>query len=63
MQLLQLVNIQNINMPVFFDVVSLFTNVHVNEVIQFIGNRVHSEQTLAEQTVLWVDATAELLEL
>lgn len=57
MQLLKLVNVQNKDTPVCFDVANLFTNIYSSSGIGCSKNH-----TLTEQTVK-VEANVELLEL
>jgi hypothetical protein len=56
------VNLQSPDALVSFDV-SLFTNVPVNEALQVIRNKLHKGDTLAERSVLQVEAIMELLEV
>jgi hypothetical protein len=60
--LLKSVNLQSLDILVSFDI-SLFTNVPVNEALQVIRNKIHNSATLAEQSVLQVQAIMELLEV
>jgi hypothetical protein len=62
-QLLKSVNLQSLDTLVSFDVVSLFTNVPVDEALQVIRNKLHNDNTLAEWSVLQVEAILELLEV
>jgi hypothetical protein len=62
-QLLKSVNLQSSDTLVSVDVVSLFTKVPVDETLQIIRNKVHNDDTLAEQFVLQVEAIIELLEV
>jgi hypothetical protein len=48
---------------VSFDVVSLFTNVQVDEALEVIRNKLHNDDTLAEQSLLQVEVFMELLEV
>jgi hypothetical protein len=48
---------------VSFDVVSLFTNVQVDEALQVIRKDLRNDDTLAERSVLQAEATMELLEV
>jgi hypothetical protein len=63
LQLLKTANLQSLDTLVNFDVVSLFTNVPVSEALQVIKNKLHNDATLAEQSVLQVEAIVELLEV
>ncbi|PNF31038.1 hypothetical protein B7P43_G17855, partial [Cryptotermes secundus] len=62
-QLLKTVNLHSQDTLVSFDVVSLFTNVPVDEVLQIIENKLHDDVTVTEQSVLQVEAIMELLEV
>jgi hypothetical protein len=59
---LKSVNLQSLDTLVSFDVVSLFTNVPVDKALQVIRNKLHNN-TLAEWSVLQVEAIMELLEV
>jgi hypothetical protein len=59
--LLKYVNVRDPNILASFDVTSFFTNVPVEEVLDVIRNRLLEDDTLAEQSVLEVDAIRELL--
>jgi hypothetical protein len=61
-QLLRSVTFQFPNTLGIFDVLSLFTNVPVDEVLQIIRIKFHKDYTLAERSVLQVEAIMELLE-
>jgi hypothetical protein len=50
-QLLKSVNLQSLDTLVSFDVVRLFTNLPVNKALQVIKNKLHNDDTLAEQSV------------
>jgi hypothetical protein len=63
MQLLRLVNTQSTDTLVSFDVVSLFTNVPVEEALQVISSKLQKDETLASRSSLQVDALMELLEV
>jgi hypothetical protein len=63
MQLLKSVNLHSLDTLVSFDFVGLFTNVPVYEALQIIRNKLHNNDTLAEQSVLQVEAITELLEV
>ncbi|PNF42699.1 hypothetical protein B7P43_G14177 [Cryptotermes secundus] len=62
-QLLKTVNLHSQDTLVSFDIVSLSTNVPVNEVLHIIENKLHDDVTLAERSVLQVGAIMELLEV
>jgi hypothetical protein len=62
-QLLKSVNLQSLDNLVSFDVVSIFSNVPVNEALLVIRNKLHNNDTLAEQSVLQVEAIMELQEV
>jgi hypothetical protein len=57
---LKSVNFQSLDALISFDV-SLFTNVPVDEALQVIRNKLHNDDTLAEHSVLQVEAIMELL--
>jgi hypothetical protein len=61
--MLKSVNLQTLDPLVSFDVVSLFTNVPVDETLQVIRYKLHNDSTLAEPSVLQVEAIMELLEI
>jgi len=63
LQLLKSVNVRESDILASFDVVSLFTEVPFEEVLNIIRNKLWEDDTLAENSVLWVDAIMELLEL
>jgi hypothetical protein len=60
---LKYVNLHSLDTLVCFDVVSLFTNVPVDEALQVIRNKLHNNNTLAERSVLQVGSIMELLEV
>jgi hypothetical protein len=62
-QLLKSVNLQSLATLVSFDTVSIFTNVLADKDLQVIRNKLHNDGTLAELSVLQVEATMELLEV
>jgi hypothetical protein len=62
-QLLKSVKLQSPDTLVSFDLVSLFTNVPVDEALQLIGNKLHNDDTLEERSVLQVEAIMELPEV
>jgi hypothetical protein len=62
-RLLKSVNLQSLGTLVNFDVVSLFTDVRVDEPLKVIRNKLHNDDTLAERSVLEVEAAMELLEV
>jgi hypothetical protein len=51
------------DIPVSFDVISLFTNVPVDEALRVIRNKLHNDDTLMERSVLQVEAIMELLQV
>jgi hypothetical protein len=57
------VNLQFLDILVSFGVVSLFSNVPVDEVLQVISNKLHNDDTLVELSVLQAEAIMELLEV
>jgi hypothetical protein len=59
-QLLKPVNLQRQDTFVGFDVVSLFTNVPVDEALQAIRNKLANDNTLAQRSILKVEAIMEL---
>jgi hypothetical protein len=61
-QLLKSVNLQSLDTLVSFDV-CLFTNAQVDEALQVIRNKLHNDGTLAEESVLQIEAIMELLEV
>jgi hypothetical protein len=61
-QLLKSVSLQSLDTLISIDVVSLFINVTVDEALQVIRNRLYNTDTLAELSVLKVEAIMELLE-
>jgi hypothetical protein len=62
-ELLKPVDLQKQDIFASFDVVSLFTNVTVDETLQVIRVRLENDNTLTERSVLKVDAIMELLEV
>jgi hypothetical protein len=62
-QLLKAVNLQSQDTLVSFDFVSLFTNVPIDETLQIIENKLRNDDTLAEQSILQVEALVELVEI
>ncbi|PNF14821.1 hypothetical protein B7P43_G06341, partial [Cryptotermes secundus] len=62
-ELLKSVNLRRHDMLASFDVVSLFTNVPVDEALQVIRSRLSNDNTLAERSVLKVEAIMELLDV
>jgi hypothetical protein len=62
-KLLKCVNLQALDTLVSFDIVSLFTNVPVDEALQVIRNKLQNDNTLAERSLLQVEAIMELLEV
>jgi hypothetical protein len=61
-QLLKSVSLQSLGTLISFDVISLFTNVPVDEAQRVIRNRLCNDDTLAERSLLKVEAIMELLE-
>ncbi|PNF20028.1 hypothetical protein B7P43_G05946 [Cryptotermes secundus] len=62
-ELLKSVNLRRKDKLACFDVVSLFTNVPVDEALQVIRSRLNNHNTLAERSVLKVEAIMELLDV
>jgi hypothetical protein len=62
-QLLKPVNLQRQDTLISFDAVSLFTNVPVDEALQVIRNKLINNNTLAERSILKVEAIMELLDV
>jgi hypothetical protein len=60
---LEPVNLQSSDTLVSFDVVSLFTNVPVDEALQVIINKLHNDDTLVERSALQIEDVMELLEV
>jgi hypothetical protein len=60
---LKSVNIQSLDTLISFDVVSLFTNVPVDEALRVIRNKLYNDDTLVAQFVLQVEAIVELLQI
>jgi hypothetical protein len=56
-------NLQSQDTPGTIDVVSLFTNISVDESLQIINNKLHNNDTLAERSVLQFEAIMELLDI
>jgi hypothetical protein len=63
LQLLKPVNVCESDILVSFDVVSLFTEVPVEEVLNIIRNKPWEDDTVAENSVLGLVANMELLVL
>jgi hypothetical protein len=61
-KLLKLVNLRGQEILVTFDVVSLFTNIPVYEALLVFRNRLDNDNTLAELSVLNMEAIMELLD-
>jgi hypothetical protein len=61
--LLKSVNVQGSDILVSFDIVSLFTNILVEEVLKIIKDKLQEGNTLAECSDLEVDAVLELQEV
>jgi hypothetical protein len=61
--IIQEINIQNGDCLVSFDVVSLFANVPVEEVLQVIRNRLNRDPSFPERSLLQVDDVMELLDV
>jgi hypothetical protein len=55
-QLLKFVNLQSVDTLVNFDVVRLFTTAPVDEALQVISINLHNDDTMAELSVLQVEA-------
>jgi hypothetical protein len=62
-QLLKDINLRNGDILVSFDVVSLFTNVPVEEVLRVIKNKLCMDSTVSDRSPLQVDDVMELLEV
>jgi hypothetical protein len=62
-QLLKAANPRSQDTLVNFDVVSLFTNVPVDETLQIIENKLHNDDKLAEPSILQLEAIMEMLEV
>jgi hypothetical protein len=60
---LKSVNLQSPDTLISFDVVSLFTNVPIDEALQVISKELRNYGTLAEPSVLQAEAIMELLEV
>jgi hypothetical protein len=60
---IQDINLQKEDCLVSFDVVSLFTNVPVEEVLQIIKNRLRMDPSFQERSPLQVDDVMELLDI
>jgi hypothetical protein len=63
LQLLKSVDFQSPDTLISFDVVSLFTNLSVDEALQVITNKLHNDVTLAEPSVLQIEGIRDLLEV
>jgi hypothetical protein len=63
LQLLKPVNVRKSDILASFDVVSLFTEVPVEEFLDIIRNKPWEDDKVAENSVLGLDANIELLEL
>jgi hypothetical protein len=61
--LLKSVNLQSLDTLISFDNVSLYTNVPADEVLQFIYNKLHNNDTLAERSALQAKAITDLYEV
>jgi hypothetical protein len=61
--MLKSVNLQSPDTLISFDDDSIFTNVPIEEALQVIRNKLHNDNTLAEQSVLQVEAIMEPLEV
>jgi hypothetical protein len=57
------VDLESSDTLVSYDVVSLFTNVPVEEALQVIRNKLHNVDKLAERSVLQIEAIIELLQV
>jgi hypothetical protein len=62
-QLLKSVNLRSSDALVSFDVVSLFTNVTVDEALEVIRDKLTNDDTLTERSALQVEVIMELLEV
>jgi hypothetical protein len=62
-QLLKSVNLHSPDTLIRSDIVCLFINVPVDKALQMIENKLHHDDTLAEWSVLQVEAITELLEV
>jgi hypothetical protein len=62
-KLLTSLSFQSLDTIISFDAVGLASNVPVEEALQVIGNKLHNEHTLAEQSILHVKTTTEWLEI
>jgi hypothetical protein len=62
-QLLEDINLRNWDILVSFDVLSLFTNVPVAEILQVIKNKLCMDPTVSDPSPLQVDDVMELLEV
>jgi hypothetical protein len=62
-QLLKSLNIQSTETIISLDIISSFTVVQDEEIVQLIRNKLHSDHTLVEWSKLLVEATMKLLEL
>jgi hypothetical protein len=62
-ELLKPIDLQKQDILASFDVVTLFTNVSVDETLQVIRGMLENDNTLTECSVLKVDAIMELLEV
>jgi hypothetical protein len=62
-ELLKFISLQHTDILVSFDVVSLFTDVSVDEALQVIEVRLLTEHTMAELSPLQVEAIMKLLEI
>jgi NAD-specific glutamate dehydrogenase len=60
--MLKPVNLQRQDTLVSFDAVSLFTNIPVDEALEVIRNKLVNDNTLAERSILKVEAIMELLD-
>jgi hypothetical protein len=62
-KLVQDVNLKNEDFLVSFDVVGVFTNVPVEEVLQVIRNRLGTDPSFPEQSPLQLEDVMELLDI
>lgn len=61
--LLKLVYLQSVSNLVSCNVVCLFNNVPVEELLRFIRNTLHKDNAPAKRSLLQVEATVSLLEV
>jgi hypothetical protein len=56
-------NLEDSDTLVSFDIVSLFPNVLVQETLEVISKKLHSEHTVSEHSTLSVEANMKLLRI